>query len=260
MLSKIKVNKAFIEAVMKNKGIPEQTKAAIKQLKGSEYQYVEYFILDVIKQEKKLNPNENIDVNVTLRAFQKNAPEVIHYKKLVSIYRKSMGMKMNFSTPFSSSGVMVRDEKLFNLHKVIKSKLDISITSLQDIIREQRISQEFKYEKLGIGKATEQFRKRPQDLTMGQLAPLIQNDVQYARFPRGKYESNCNKTAASLYQLAKNREIATKEMEQRKQQDTFKQGEIIVPRADYQKVKTPTIFSIGSGDKERMALWQGVKA
>lgn len=192
------VNEEYIKKVNKI-GFADEIKLAVKNLSGIYYPFAYIFIHDV---EQIINGKLHKD----------------EMHGLVSIASNVSGDVGAYNTAPINSALERSDLNMFKKGKVYCHEQDVKINILHEVIAEKAMYQRYISEKIMTGSDIE-------------VESIRQNNmVTYKQFPSNPKEANCNKSAATLLQIAINREHDT-------------------PDSKYRKIETGTIFSIGSDDR-----------
>ncbi|WP_298768923.1 hypothetical protein [uncultured Shewanella sp.] len=226
MLSSVNVSNDLISKAMKSNSFNDSTKTALEQLKGKTYATAEHFLKDLFKAINQQPNSTTINIDQELSNLSKE------FKNLLSLNSKVNKDSGAYSAGRLQTTSSHRDFELFQQGKTSNSKINIKAITLQEVMQEQAMYQRYLEDQLGIGKAATADEKRQtlSNMTKERASDLANKLVKHKRFSTGEFQSNCNKSAASLAQTAINKE----------QGNSYRTP---------QHIETATVLSIGSKDR-----------
>ncbi|APS69095.1 hypothetical protein AVI56_01190 [Piscirickettsia salmonis] len=205
------VTKKFYDGTFNKKyELDSKTILAISKLIGKKYEFMDKFIYEL----KGLVP-ELSDKKI---------------ESLLKVAKKINKMDGYYNSCYSNSEAELSDLAHFNEGKTRNQQQDVTVTSLQEVIREKQLYQRYVDEKLGLQGQTKTAYDPKDPEKKRARAKLKKRMVKHRLLPWGKFQSNCNKTSATIIQQAMNKD----------QQVSPKQ---------HQLVKTSTGWSVGSGKR-----------
>lgn len=170
-------------------------KTAIRQLQGNRYLATEHFLMDLERVYREYDttteiPADDIRLIVTLKEK----------------YNDKLG---SYAPLYAPTNVSKKELALFETGYTVNWNASVSALTLVEILHEQKLYLDYLDSRLGIGKAQTDEEKewRLTYLTPERAAAITNRLVEHRELrPSGYHQGNCNSSAATFLQYAKNRE------------------------------------------------------
>lgn len=231
------LNEKVIKKIIASKDINKSTKDAIELMKRQEYPTAEHFLRKLLYQKARLQ-GQSITAHVQQKILYQATNPDAELKAIVEMNVSINGRGGAVLCADSNSPRRVRDRRLFESGSYLqtsKAYPQIDPDILREVYQQQRLYAQYMDEQAGIGKATNvELKKRAADHS--KAARVVANLASYKLLPEkdDMFSSNCNKSTASLLQLAEDRSAK-------------KQGRMPM------KITGASMWAIGA--QQRLFLW-----